>query len=98
MRLLGWFEACQRLHAENNAQQDRNPDTVRAPDIAFLRQARRPKEPDNYIQGPPDLAVEIISYFDRLGDVDDKTKQWLDAGTPLHTIEDRLDFQDNHKE
>ena len=25
-------------------------------------------------------------------------RRHLDAGTPLHTIEDRLDFQDNHKE
>jgi Uma2 family endonuclease len=61
----------------------RDPDTVRAPDIAFVRRDRQPKDPRKYFPGAPDLAVEVISPSDRLSDVDDKTQQWLDAGTPL---------------
>jgi Uma2 family endonuclease len=61
----------------------RDPDTVRAPDVAFVRQDRQPKERSKYYPGAPDLAVEVISPTDRQADVDDKAQQWLDAGTPL---------------
>lgn len=61
----------------------RDPDTVRAPDVAFVRQDRQPKERAKYFPGAPDLAVEVVSPSDRLADVDDKTQQWLAAGTPL---------------
>jgi len=61
----------------------RDPDTVRAPDVAFVRRDRQPKERRKYFPGAPDLAVEVVSPSDRLADVDDKTQQWLDAGTPL---------------
>ena len=61
----------------------RNPDTVRAPDVAFVRRDRQPQSPEAFFPGAPDLAVEVISPYDRLKDVDDKTKAWLDAGTPV---------------
>jgi Uma2 family endonuclease len=61
----------------------RDPDTVRVPDVAFVRQDRQPKLPEKYFPGAPDLAVEVISPTDRIEDVDDKTQQWLDAGTAL---------------
>ena len=61
----------------------RDPDTVRAADVAFVRRDRQPKSPEKYFPGAPDLAVEVISPTDRIEDVDDKTQQWLDAGTAL---------------
>ena len=61
----------------------RDPDTVRAPDVAFVRRDRQPKEPRKYFPGAPDLAVEVISPTDRIGDVEDKAQQWVNAGTPL---------------
>lgn len=61
----------------------RDPDTVRVPDVAFVRSDRKPKSPKRYFPGAPDLAVEVISPTDRLENVDDKTQAWLDAGTPL---------------
>lgn len=63
----------------------RNPDTVRAPDIAFIRQERTP------VAGPaprwvpviPDLAVEVASSGDRLTEIRDKAAMWLEVGVRL---------------
>ena len=52
--------------AETGFHIARNPDTVRAPDIAFLRSDRVPQEPvRGFFDGPPDLAVEVMSPDDR---------------------------------
>ena len=63
----------------------RNPDTVRAPDIDFVQTDRLPngKTPQKYFPGPPDLAVEIISPSDVYEDVEDKVKEFLEAGTRI---------------
>ncbi len=60
----------------------RDPDTVRAPDIAFVRRERvaqvhRP----GFLAGAPDLAVEVLSPDDRPGYVREKVAEWLEAGT-----------------
>lgn len=60
----------------------RDPDTVRAPDIAFLQKDRfegRPPE-EAFWPGAPDLAVEVVSPGDTTGEVDEKVMAWLDAG------------------
>ena len=58
-----------------------NPDTVRAPDVAFVTAARAlPLPPQGYFQGPPDLAVEVLSPHDRAGTLLSKVYDWLDAG------------------
>ncbi len=57
------------------------PDTVRAPDVAFVRAERMGVEPDQgFFPGPPDLAVEVLSPDDRAGEVLAKVQDWLDAG------------------
>ena len=61
----------------------RNPDTVRAPDVAFVRRDRQPQSPDAFFPGAPDLAVEVVSPWDRLKDVNEKAKAWLEAGTAV---------------
>jgi Uma2 family endonuclease len=59
----------------------RQPDTVRAPDIAFVGKERgKAPLPVGYFPGAPDLAVEIVSPSDRVGDVDEQVKDWLHAG------------------
>ena len=59
----------------------RDPDTVRAPDIAFLG-ATRPSGPQRgYYPGAPDLAVEVLSPDDRPSYVVEKVAEWLEAGT-----------------
>lgn len=63
----------------------RNPDTVRGPDIAFIAAGRLRAQPTGnaYREGPPDLAVEIISPNDRATEVEEKVQEYLDAGTRL---------------
>lgn len=63
----------------------RDPDTVRAPDLAFLAQDRLPGGvvPPGFLEGVPDLAVEIRSPSDRTGAVLEKVGQWLDAGVAI---------------
>jgi Uma2 family endonuclease len=59
----------------------RDPDTVRAPDVAFVTNSRLPDPmPAGYFPGPPDLAIEVLSPGDRASDVNAKTRDWLAAG------------------
>ena len=37
--------------------------------------------PSEFFPGPPDLAFEVSSPRDRRGEVESKTRSWLDAGT-----------------
>ncbi len=62
-----------------------NPDTVRAPDVAFVRRARLLEaDPERgYYPGAPDLAVEVISPNDLYTEVDEKVAEWLEHGTRL---------------
>lgn len=60
-----------------------DPDTVRAPDVAFVARARIPEGgiPRGYWPGPPDLAIEVVSPNDRRSQVEGKALDWLAAGT-----------------
>jgi Uma2 family endonuclease len=62
-----------------------NPDTVRAPDVGFVRQERilAGGIPKNYWPGGPDLAVEVVSPNDTVFEVDEKVQEWLNAGTSM---------------
>jgi len=62
-----------------------NPDTVRAPDAAFVEQQRVDcaGEGEGYWVGAPDLAVEVVSPSDSVGYVEDKVEQWIEAGSRL---------------
>lgn len=60
-----------------------DPDTVRAPDVAFVSSEHMPAGgiPKGYWPGPPDLAVEVVSQHDRRSKVEAKALEWLAAGT-----------------
>jgi Uma2 family endonuclease len=60
-----------------------DPDTVRAPDVAFVSTDRVPETgaPRGYWPGPPDLAIEVVSPNDRRSEVEGKALDWLAAGT-----------------
>jgi Uma2 family endonuclease len=61
---------------------ERDPDTVRAPDVAFVRRERMPVTPNRgFFTGAPDLAVEVLSPNDRSGDVQEKVDEYLERGT-----------------
>lgn len=58
-----------------------DPDTVRAPDVAFVSRERLGSRlPDGYWNGAPDLAVEVLSPDDRPGKVRHKIADWLSHG------------------
>lgn len=60
------------------------PDTVRAPDVAFVRGDRLAEIPRRgYPRLAPDLVVEVLSPDDRPGEVLVKIGEWLDAGVRL---------------
>lgn len=61
----------------------RDPDTVLAPDLAFIRGNRLASQSlkEAFWQGAPDLAVEVVSPGDTVSEVDEKARAWLDAGT-----------------
>ena len=64
----------------------RDPDTVRAPDVSFIRQEvlDQSGEPDEaYWPGAPDLAVEVIPPGDTYTEVEEKIADWLEAGTRM---------------
>jgi Uma2 family endonuclease len=63
---------------------ERDPDTLRAPDCAYVRAGRIPPGFGNgYLPFAPDLAVEVLSPEDRPGDVREKVDGWLLAGARL---------------
>ena len=68
----------------------RDPDTVRAPDVAFIRKEHVPAKPPRrgFCPGLPDLAVEVVSPNDTLREVDEKARAWLDAGTAMVWVVD----------
>lgn len=67
----------------------RNPDTVRAPDVSFIRADRVPQTRlRSYAEFAPDLAVEVLSPSDRPGRVLAKVGDWIDAGARLVWVVD----------
>ncbi|MDE0085750.1 MAG: Uma2 family endonuclease [Candidatus Poribacteria bacterium] len=62
-----------------------NPDTVRAPDAAFVCQAAIDEQgiPKGFWEGAPHLAVEVISPSDTDTEVDEKVDEWLIAGCEM---------------
>lgn len=70
--------------AESGVLLRRDPDTVRAPDVWFVRAERVPDEVlDEFFPGSPDLAVEVLSPSDRFSAVVEKARDYLAAGTLL---------------
>lgn len=71
--------------AETGFRLAEDPDTVRAPDVAFVSRERIQAvgEVEGYWPGAPDLAVEVISPGDSHVEVEEKVFDWLDAGTKM---------------
>lgn len=61
----------------------RHPDLVRAPDVSFVALAKVPETgllETRFWEGPPTLAVEVVSPDDRASDVHAKVQHYLEAG------------------
>ncbi|MDA1231423.1 MAG: Uma2 family endonuclease [Planctomycetota bacterium] len=76
--------------AETGFLIERNPDTVRAPDIAFVTSQKfaSTARKSGYWPGVPDLAVEVVSPTDLWSEVQSKALMWLEAGVRLVWIVD----------
>jgi Uma2 family endonuclease len=63
----------------------RNPDSVRGPDVSYVRAERIPAGgvPEGFRELAPDPAVKIVSPSETADDVRDKVRDYLAAGTPL---------------
>lgn len=66
----------------------RSPDTVRAPDVAVLARRPRTDSPPTFHEGPPDLAVEVLSPGDRPQRLQAKLDDYWQAGVLLTWIVD----------
>ncbi|WP_395146517.1 Uma2 family endonuclease [Armatimonas sp.] len=70
--------------AETGFLLSQNPDTVLAPDFAFVKKAKLPEElPGGYVRAIPDLVLETRSPSDRPREISSKVREWLDAGVQL---------------
>lgn len=70
--------------AETGFLISRNPDTVLAPDFAFISKDRLPSLPaTGYIPVVPDIVLETRSPNDTKREVADKVERWLNAGVRL---------------
>ncbi len=65
---------------ETGYQLSENPDTVRAPDIAFTAKARVTPRTGEYDRTAPDLAVEIASPGNTADELNQKVVQYFEAG------------------
>ncbi len=89
-RANGWPSPRGRVvAAETGFTLSRSPDTVRAPDVAYVRMDRCPTQPPAaFPEFAPDLVVEVLSPSDRATSVREKVADWLAAGTLLVWVVD----------
>ena len=76
---LGW------VTTEIGILLERDPLTVRAPDVAYFSHERWPRDRSipSYVDIVPDLAVEVQSPNDSRREIEDKARMWLDCGVRL---------------
>ena len=82
--LLGIHVKANRLgdvHAESGYHLERDPDTVLGPDVSFISAERVDRTDEHYYDGPPDLAIEVVSPGDRKAYVERKLTLYIESGT-----------------
>ncbi|MDA0839291.1 MAG: Uma2 family endonuclease [Planctomycetota bacterium] len=63
---------------------ERDPETVRGPDVSFIRSDRLPEGlPDGYQDLAPDLAVEVVSKSNDPEELEAKIVEYFEAGTGM---------------
>lgn len=86
---LGGYVKRERLGtvvgSDSGVRLERDPDTVREPDIAFTSVERLPlgADVDGYAEVVPDLVVEVASPGDSRWAAHDKARMWLSHGVRL---------------
>jgi Uma2 family endonuclease len=67
------------LTAETGFVLKRNPDTLRAPDVCFVRKERWAAA-KKFFEGAPDVVVEVLSASNRPKDIARNVRDYLGAG------------------
>jgi Uma2 family endonuclease len=85
-RLRGYLDAHPCGNVVSEMDMTLGPDTVRRPDITFVRKGRLEGIDLEQVPLPiaPDLAIEIVSKNDRADDLNLKVSQYLQAG--VHAV------------
>ena len=92
IRIGGEFDRHVRRHrlgqvggSDGGVLIERNPDTVREPDVYFVSAERLPlnDESDGYLEVMPELVVEIASPSDSEQAINEKTTMWLEHGVSM---------------
>ena len=80
----------QAFAAETGFLLERNPDTVRAPDVSFVSYGRLGEFTDHagYLPLAPDLVAEVVSPNDTSSEVEEKAISWISAGVRIVLIVD----------
>ena len=85
VRLIGNFVRERKLGYVSGADGgyilSRGPDVLYAPDCAFITKARAGTRDQGYFQAAPDLAVEVISPYDRASAIRQKIDRYFQYGT-----------------
>ena len=86
-RRLGNFNAARRLGwvigAESGVYTSRQPDTVRAMDIAFVSRRRLPVLERGFLRVAPELVVEVVSPTDRWSELEAKLTEYFAIGVDV---------------
>jgi Uma2 family endonuclease len=82
-----------RAFVESGVLTERDPDTVRGPDVSFYSAARLPLDRDvvKYNDLPPDLCVEVVSPFDVRRELREKVEEYFAAGVRMVWVVDPED-------
>jgi Uma2 family endonuclease len=65
-----------------------DPRKVRIPDVSFIRAGKEVAVPDGHSPVVPDLIIEVVSPNDRIGEMERKIRDFLNAGVPLIWVVD----------
>jgi Uma2 family endonuclease len=79
-----------RVAVEGGIITERNPDSVRGPDVSFLSKERVPlgKKIGGWVEGSPDLCVEVLSKSNTPKKIAEKLDEYFDGGSRLVWIVD----------
>lgn len=79
---LGW------VGGESGVVTERDPDTVRGPDVYFFSRTRFPQRPEGWADAGPDIVVEILSPSNRRNAMRAKVGEYLAAGSSIVWVVD----------
>ena len=79
-----------RITVEGGSVVERDPDTVRGPDVSFMSKERMPleKRMNCYAEGAPDLCVEVLSPSNTRTHIREKLGEYFAGGAKLVWVVD----------